>query len=203
MNKFWDRFFLPGMLLASLALLFLGLRQYYRAAYPLGYREVVEPVAAEKELDPALVYAVIRTESGFSATAQSPVDARGLMQLTPDTFQWVRYRLGEEGAAASDLLYDPWENVRYGCTNLSLLLREFDREDTALAAYHAGRGSVNRWLGDSRYSDDGDCLTTIPYRDTDTYVKKVLTTRDLYHRLYPHLDWENRQSSHKEETEDE
>ena len=68
--------------------------------------------------------------------------------------------------------------MRYGCTNLSLLLREFGGEDTALAAYHAGRGSVNRWLGDSRYSDDGDRLSTIPYRDTDAYVKKVLDTRD-------------------------
>ena len=187
MNKFFDKLFLPLVLLASLALMLLGLRQFYRAAYPLGYQSIVEPMAAEKDLDPALVYAVIRTESSFSATARSSVDARGLMQLTPDTFQWVRYRLGEEGAAGSDLLYDTWENMRYGCTNLSLLLREFGGEDTALAAYHAGRGSVNRWLGDSRYSDDGDRLSTIPYRDTDAYVKKVLDTRDLYRRLYPHL----------------
>lgn len=118
MNKFFDKLFLPLVLLASLALMLLGLRQFYRAAYPLGYQSIVEPMAAEKDLDPALVYAVIRTESSFSATARSSVDARGLMQLTPDTFQWVRYRLGEEGAAGSDLLYDPWENVRYGCTNL-------------------------------------------------------------------------------------
>ena len=149
MNKFFDKLFLPLVLLASLALMLLGLRQFYRAAYPLGYQSIVEPMAAEKDLDPALVYAVIRTESSFSA--------------------------------------DPWENVRYGFTNLSLLLREFGGEDTALAAYHAGRGSVNRWLGDSRYSDDGDRLSTIPYRDTDAYVKKVLDTRDLYRRLYPHL----------------
>lgn len=176
------------MALASLLLVFLGLRQFYRAAYPLGYREVVEPVAAERELDPALVYAVIRTESGFSPTARSSVDARGLMQLTPDTFQWVQYRLGEDGFAAVDLLYDPEENIHYGCANLSLLLGEFSREDTALAAYHAGRGSVNRWLGDSRYSQDGRRLTAIPYPDTDIYVKKVLVTRDLYHRLYPHLN---------------
>lgn len=188
MNRFFDRLFFPVLLFLSAALFFLGFRQYYRAAYPLGYREVVEPVAAEKEIDPALVYAVIRTESGFSPTARSPVDARGLMQLTPDTFQWLRYRMGEEGPAASDLLFDPWENIRYGCANLHLLLGEFDREDTALAAYHAGRGSVNRWLSDSRYSDGGGCLTTIPYRDTDAYVKKVLDTRDLYRRLYPHLN---------------
>lgn len=188
MKKFWEKTFLPGMLLASFLFIFLGLRQFYRAAYPLGYREMVERLAAQRELDPALVYAVIRTESGFSPTARSSVDARGLMQLTPDTFQWVRYRLGEHGSAAADILYDPEENIYYGCADLSLLIREFDREDTALAAYHAGRGSVNRWLADSRYSQDGSRLTAIPYPDTDTYVKKVLSTRDLYHRLYPHLN---------------
>ena len=176
------------MLLASFLLVFLGLRQFYRAAYPLGYQELVERLAAQRGLDPALVYAVIRTESGFSPGARSSVDARGLMQLTPDTFQWVRYRLGEQEPADDDILYDPEKNVYYGCADLSLLILEFSREDTALAAYHAGRGSVNRWLGDSRYSEDGDCLTAIPYPDTDTYVKKVLSTRDLYHRLYPHLN---------------
>lgn len=188
MKRFWERFFLPGMLLAGFILMFLGLRQFYRAAYPLGYQELVEAEAAQRGLDPALVYAVIRTESGFSPTARSSVDARGLMQLTPDTFQWVRYRLGEAGFADDDILYEPEKNVYYGCADLSLLIGEFSREDTALAAYHAGRGSVNRWLGDSRYSDDGSSLAAIPYPDTDTYVKKVLSTRDLYHRLYPHLN---------------
>lgn len=188
MKRFWERFFVPGMVLASLLLIFLGLRQFYRAAYPLGYREVVEEAAARRQLDPALVYAVIRTESGFSPTARSSVDARGLMQLTPDTFHWVRFRLGEQGSAGEELLYDPEQNVYYGCADLSLLLSEFRREDTALAAYHAGRGIVNRWLDDSRYSQDGSSLAAIPYPDTDSYVKKVLFTRDLYHRLYPHLN---------------
>ena len=188
MKRFWERFFLPGMLLCSFLLIFLGLRQFYRAAYPLGYRETVETAAAGRQLDPALVYAVIRTESGFSPTARSSVDARGLMQLTPDTFQWVRYRLGEGGSADAEILYDPEENVYYGCADLSLLLEEFAREDTVLAAYHAGRGIVNQWLADSRYSQDGRSLAAIPYPDTNIYVKKVLSTRDLYHRLYPHLN---------------
>ncbi len=175
------------MLLGCIALLLLGMSRYYRAAYPIRYREAVEREAEVSGLDPALVYAVIRSESGFSPAARSSVDARGLMQLTPDTLQWVRYRLGEEGAASSDLLYDPGENIRYGCANLGLLLREFGGEDTALAAYHAGRGCVKGWLTDSRYSGDGERLDDIPYRDTSSYVKKVLVTRDLYHRLYPGL----------------
>lgn len=187
MKKIWNILFLPSVLLGCLALTFLGFGRYYRAAYPLGYREAVEREAAQNGLDPALVYAVIRSESGFSSTARSSVDARGLMQLTPDTFQWVRYRLGEEGAAGSELLYDPYENIRYGCANLGFLVGEFGREDTALAAYHAGRGSVSRWLGDESCSQDGATLDCIPYRDTDQYVKKVLETRDLYSRLYPRL----------------
>lgn len=187
MKKVWDILFVPSLLLGCFALLSLGLGRYYRAAYPLGYRETVEQEAAENGLEPALVYAVIRSESGFSSSAQSPVDARGLMQLTPDTFQWVRYRLGEEGAAASEVLYDPYENIRYGCANLRLLVGEFGREDTALAAYHAGRGSVSKWLGDASFSRDGRTLDAIPYGDTNRYVKKVLATRDLYNRLYPRL----------------
>ncbi len=187
MRRIWERLFIPGVLLGCIALLLLGMSRYYRAAYPIRYREAVEREAEVSGLDPALVYAVIRSESGFSPAARSSVDARGLMQLTPDTLQWVRYRLGEEGAASSDLLYDPGENIRYGCANLGLLLREFGGEDTALAAYHAGRGCVKGWLTDSRYSGDGERLDDIPYRDTSSYVKKVLVTRDLYHRLYPGL----------------
>ncbi len=114
MKKIWNVLFLPSVLLGCLALIFLGFGQFYRAAYPLGYQEAVEREAAQNGLEPALVYAVIRSESSFSSTARSSVDARGLMQLTPDTFQWVRYRLGEEGAAGSDLLYDPDANIRYG-----------------------------------------------------------------------------------------
>ena len=187
MKRIWDKLFLPGVLLGCLALSFLGLRQFYRAAYPRGYQAIVEQEAAVSGLDPALVYAVIRSESGFAPTAQSSVDARGLMQLTPDTFQWVRYRLGEEGSAASELLYEPEENIRYGCANLGILLREFGGEREALAAYHAGRGSVHSWLEDSRYSADGQLLGDIPYGDTSRYVKKVLETREVYHRLYPEL----------------
>lgn len=187
MRRIWERLFIPGVLLGCIALLLLGMSRYYRAAYPIRYREAVEREAEVSGLDPALVYAVIRSESGFAPAAQSPVDARGLMQLTPDTFQWVRYRLGEEGGVPSEVLYQPEENVRYGCANLGLLLREFGGEAEALAAYHAGRGSVSRWLEDSRYSGDGESLDVIPYGDTNRYVKKVLETREVYHRLYPEL----------------
>lgn len=171
-------------LAVCLGLLVVGCREFCKAAYPQGYRELVERYSEENGLEPALVYAVIRTESGFHPEAESSVGARGLMQLTPDTFQWVRYRLGETGAASPDLLYDPQENIKYGAANLRLLIREFGSEETALAAYHAGWGSVSRWLADDRYSDDGRNIHHIPFADTDVYVTKVLETARLYRRLY-------------------
>ncbi len=171
-------------LAVCLGLLTVGYRTYYRCAYPQKYGELVEQYARENDLDPALVYAVIRTESGFDPLAESSVGARGLMQMTPDTFHWVRYRLGETGAASPDLLFEPEENIKYGCANLRLLIEEFGSVENALAAYHAGWGSVSRWLADERYSQDGQTIVHIPFADTDAYVTKVLETVQIYQRLY-------------------
>ncbi len=180
-----DLLLVGTVLLAAFALTFLGFRLFYRAAYPVKYTGAVTAQARAYDLDPHLVYAVIRTESGFRPEATSSMDARGLMQLTPDTFHWVRYRLGETGAADPALLYDPEENIRYGTATLSLLLQRFCSPREALAAYHAGWGSVAGWLEDSRYSEDGQSLDDIPFGDTNAYVDKVLRTAEIYRRLYP------------------
>jgi soluble lytic murein transglycosylase len=187
LKKVWDILFVPAVLAASVALLFAGLLHYYRSAYPMGYQEQVETWAAENQLDPALVYAVIRTESSFNPEAMSSVGARGLMQLTPDTYEWVCYRLGEKKTADVEDLYDPEENIRCGCANLRLLLGLLGEEGTALAAYHAGLGNVSRWLESEKYSRNGSSLDNIPFSDTEIYVNKVLETRDIYRRLYPSL----------------
>ena len=62
MRRIWERLFIPGVLLGCIALLLLGMSRYYRAAYPIRYREAVEREAEVSGLDPALVYAVIRSE---------------------------------------------------------------------------------------------------------------------------------------------
>ena len=170
-------------LLVAYGCLLGGYHFYYRHAYPREYQLLVEEQSAQRQLPQSLVYAVIHTESGFDPQAISSVGAKGLMQLTDPTLEWVQYRLGHE-TTDSQLLFEPKQNITYGCALLRLLLDEFLQPATALAAYHAGWGNVQQWLADERYSSDGVNLTTIPIPETADYVQKVLLTQQIYQNLY-------------------
>lgn len=148
------------------------------------YTDLIDEACAKKGLDRALVYAVVRTESGFDPNAVSSVGARGLMQLMPDAFEWVQMRRGVADALDQDLLFDPAVNIDYGTDMLKLLEQEFSSQDNILCAYHAGWGSVKNWLGNDEYSPDGENVSIIPFADTAAYVKKVNKTIEIYRRLY-------------------
>ncbi|MEG0854370.1 MAG: lytic transglycosylase domain-containing protein [Angelakisella sp.] len=165
-------------------MLYISYRTFFRAAYPIKYAETVGQASTLTGVEESLLYAVIRTESGFREDVQSSVGACGLMQITPDTLSWVRYRMGETGEAPHELLFEPKANIYYGAHTLELLIQEFGQVDTALAAYHAGWGNVTRWLTDSRYSADGTRLHSIPFADTNSYVTKVLYTARMYETVY-------------------
>ena len=153
--------------------------------YPTRYSEYVDRYAELYGLDKYFVYAVIKTESNFDPNAESEVGARGLMQLMEDSFDWVKYRMGDsaDNAEYGDM-YDPEVNIRYGTYLLKLLVEEYGRADTAAAAYHTGRGNVNSWLCDSRYSSDGESLDDLPSSVTRHYVNKVMTAYEGYTNLY-------------------
>ncbi len=172
------------VLLLALAVfgIYLGTRTARRSAYPRGYAPMIEEQSAKAGVDTMLLYAVVRCESGFDPEAVSSVGARGLMQLTEDTFDWVCWRLGEE--RSYDEAFDPEINLRFGTYLLAYLLDRFQDEATALAAYHAGSGIVGQWLLDERYSSDQKTLHTIPYEDTARYVPRVLKTKEIYIELY-------------------
>lgn len=153
-----------------------------QTVYPLKYSELVEKYSAEYNLDEAFVYAVIETESGFNKDAVSEVGARGLMQIMPDTFKWLKSKTGEK--LPDDALFEPEVSIRYGCFLLRYLLDEFENEKTALAAYHAGVGRVKKWLKDPEYSDDGKTVARIPYETTKNYTDKVMKTYHRYIKLY-------------------
>ncbi len=174
------------MLIISLGVLLLrnGLTHYYAAVYPLKYEQAVTAAAQESGLPPSLIYAIIHTESGFNAQAISSANAKGLMQLTDDTFQWALDRAGEENKYTADALYTPDINIRYGVYVLTLLGEQFDNTETVLAAYNAGQGNVNQWLADTRYSTDGKTLNAIPFPETANYITRVRDTQKRYQELY-------------------
>ncbi len=151
--------------------------------YPLEFTLTVERYADENGLPRALVYAVIRTESGFDPNAVSRADAKGLMQLTDATNEWVAvYLLGEE--AQNERIFEPDVNIRRGTRLLAYLMKEFGGEtDTAVAAYNAGIGRVKGWLEDERYSSDGRTLHTIPIAETRNYVSRVRRAAEKYAEL--------------------
>lgn len=153
-----------------------------RILYPAAYEELVQQEAQEFDLPVELVYAVIRTESRFRPQAESHAGARGLMQLTDETFAWIGSLYPPEHGGAD--IFDEQDNVHCGCALLRLLIDRYESVEVALCAYNAGMGNVEGWLAEDEYSADGKSLHTIPYPETDRYVKKVLAAQQKYEELY-------------------
>ena len=152
-------------------------------AYPTDYSEIVEEKAVEYDVPLSVVYAVIRTESNFDPEAESWVGARGLMQITKESYEWMDYYRGETGATWGDF-YTPEVNVDYGVWLLSYLHGLFGEWETVYAAYNAGPNAVKKWLENPEYSLDGKTLDKIPYEETSNYREKVSKYREDYQRIY-------------------
>jgi soluble lytic murein transglycosylase len=183
----FDIFFLAASVVFAALLIGYGLGRFEKAAYPLKYAEEVMSQSEATGIPPELLFAVIRTESGFNPRAQSAVPARGLMQITQDTFEWVRYRLHEEEKYVYEDMFTPEVNIRYGAELLKLLREELGSDLNVLCAYHAGRGNALEWLKDPAYSKDGE-IVEIPFGDTRRHVSKALETKRIYQDLYDFSD---------------
>lgn len=185
-----DIVLLAAAVLVSAVVLRYSLQRFSRAAYPLKYTAEVMRQSEATGVPPELLFAVIRTESGFNPEAQSSVPARGLMQLTQDTFEWVRYRLREEGEYVYEDMFKPEINIRYGAELLKLLRDELGSDLNVLCAYHAGRGNALKWLNDPAYAKDGE-IVDIPFGDTRRHVEKALETKRIYQELYDFSKMDN------------
>ena len=193
---------LTGMLLLVMVLLAAqGLMQAYlrqraderEAAYrrvvdshPIYYKDLIEQYAAENNLKPAFVAAIILNESSFRTDAESSVGARGLMQLMPDTAEWIAGKLDMD-YFHFDFMYDAEMNIRFGTWYLGYLSRLFRGDPVSVAsAYHAGQGTVTRWLSDESKTRDGVSLNLDSLSDgpTKTYAGRVTQAYAIYEALY-------------------
>ena len=143
--------------------------------------------AEEFDIDPCYIFAVIRTESSFVEDAESEVGARGLMQIMPDAFDWIQFKLGGDDGLTFDDMYTPEHNIRYGTYMLSYLYEDFGSYELASAAYHQGMNAVQGWIDDGTIDpahfniDEG--IDAMPSALTRDYIFKVIKSYRKYREL--------------------
>ena len=134
---------LLALLLAAITLLNRGSDTVMNTAYPRKYDEYVTYYAGKYQIDPYILYSIIRTESNFNPQAESNVGARGLMQITEITFDWIKTKIAPDEPLTFDDLYDPEVNIRFGSYFISYCLQRDDDDlgTAARAASGASRGA--------------------------------------------------------------
>ncbi len=153
-----------------------------RLRYPMPFADDITAAARAQDLEPALVFGLIRQETRFMPQLRSGVGASGLMQVMPATAKWVARRIGMPWDNPA-LISDPTTNLKLGTAYLKLVLDDLDgAQAMAAAAYNAGPGRPRRWR-------EGPVLETaiwaenIPFAETRDYVKKVLSNASIYAAL--------------------
>jgi soluble lytic murein transglycosylase len=150
---------------------------------PLQHQDVIRQQAADKHLDPALIAAVIYAETKFDPRP-SPAGAQGLMQILPQTAEFLAHRSGATTFTTADLA-TPEVNIAYGSYYLRYLLDEYGHSRVlALAAYNGGEANVNRWLAQTHAEGHRFTIADIAFPETRAYVHKVLQAQHDYRRSY-------------------
>lgn len=152
--------------------------------YPCHYRSLVVENAKRYEVDPLLIYAMMKAESKHNTNAISRSGAKGLMQIMDKTGAWGAKEVGIEDYNHEEL-FQPETNIKIGCWYVSKLIRQYEGNITmVLAAYNAGTGNVAKWRMDSQCSLDGKTLYRIPFKETHAYIEKVKRNYFIYKVLY-------------------
>jgi soluble lytic murein transglycosylase len=158
-------------------------RRLYQAAYPLEFRDLIDRHSKKAGVDPDLMQALVREESGFQPKARSSTGALGLAQLMPAT-AWQVGRSLRLNSVSRRALLQPGSNLRLGSAYLGTLQRQFKGNHFhAVASYNAGPTRVNRWLKDFGDADSDEWVEQIPIDETREYVKKVLGSYSAYDTL--------------------
>lgn len=170
------------LLLTAIAFLAVrGPAWWQRMYYPLEYAEFIAASSKELGVDPYLIAAIINAESGYDATQVSRAGAVGLMQVMPETAAEVAREWSLHSLSDAQMLLSPEVNIDIGTRHLATLLARYSETGVALAAYNAGEGSVDRWIGESGESG----VLEAAYPETQRYVERVLREQNRYAALYP------------------
>ncbi|TPG06465.1 lytic murein transglycosylase [Rhodanobacter glycinis] len=154
--------------------------QLYDLRFPLASQDGLVPQAEQAGIEPAWAYGILRAESAWTSDARSGADARGLMQLLPDTGAAVARRHGLDWGGG-DTLYDPAINIALGTRYLAELAARFSGSPwLASAAYNAGPNRVDQWLAARGALAPDLFVATIPFKETREYVARVMAFSVIY-----------------------
>lgn len=152
--------------------------------YPKKYSEYVEKYAKEYDVDPLLIFSIIKVESNFDEKAKSSSGAKGLMQLMEATATEIANKI-DEPLVEQESLLEPEKNIMIGTKYYSELLEMYDENMLlALTAYNAGIGNVNGWIESGIIKKDGSDIENIPYKETNMYVRKIINNYKIYQSIY-------------------
>lgn len=170
--------------LAFLVVLFSN-SNWLKIMYPIHFKKEIADASVRYQVDPLLIAAVIRVESNYKTNSESRKGAYGIMQLMPDTAEWLlsmddgmkKYRVKD--------LDDPKVNILLGSKYLNYLSKEFDgNRPQMLAAYNAGHGKVSKWLQEKIWDGTFENTNQIPFKETRNYVNSVEYYYKKYGKIY-------------------
>jgi soluble lytic murein transglycosylase len=158
-------------------------RGFWALSYPRPYSATVTAAAAEFNVDPLLIWSIMRQESSYDPGAFGYVAERGLMQILPATQAWIAEQLGEEISPGD--AFTPQANIRMGAWYLRHLLDYYDGDQVlTVTAYNGGPGNVDSWLEDDLVSDGADFIRWIGFGSTREYLETVSLNHQVYQALY-------------------
>jgi soluble lytic murein transglycosylase len=143
---------------------------------PLKYVSFISTACEKYNVDKALVFSIVKAESGFNEKAHSNKGAKGLMQLTDETASWCAEKMG-----LNDFdIYDPETNINIGVWYISYLSEKTNSKDLTIISYNAGINKVNSWIDEGLVDREIKNENNIPYPETKKYLQKVR----IYEKLY-------------------
>ncbi|MDL2310825.1 lytic transglycosylase domain-containing protein, partial [Peptostreptococcaceae bacterium OttesenSCG-928-C18] len=159
-----------------------GIVTYGTVTRQVEYTDYINKYSEEYDVDPILILSVIKVESNFNEKAESHMNAVGLMQIVPETGEWIAEKLKID--YTDEMLKDPEMNIKLGTYYLSYLINHFQDTDLAIVAYNGGMGNVDKWIKEEIVGKNGEGLNNIPIDEARQYVVKVTDQLEVYSTFY-------------------
>lgn len=159
-----------------------GIIAYQTSRTKINYQDQITETSENFNIDPLLTASIVKVESDFDNDAQSHQGAQGLMQLLDDTARHSAEVIGMD--YYPEKLNDIDYNLKLGVGYYNYLIKYYNNQKLALAAYNGGVGNVDKWINDGVLDKENPDISKIPFEETRQYVTKVESTYDVYKTFY-------------------